>query len=77
MNAHMERFNRTLQEEFVDYHETLLFEDLNTFNDKLFDYLLWYNSQRPHHALALKTPLDIVAAHLGKKCSMYWPNTLR
>ena len=31
MNAHVERFNRTLQEEFLDYHEDLLLEpdDLN------------------------------------------------
>ena len=28
MNAHAERFNRTLQEQFVDYHEDLLFDDL-------------------------------------------------
>jgi transposase InsO family protein len=28
MNAHAERFNRTIQESFVDYHEELLFTDL-------------------------------------------------
>jgi transposase InsO family protein len=33
MNAHCERFNRTLQEEFVDYHRTDLI-DLNSFNQK-------------------------------------------
>jgi transposase InsO family protein len=32
MNAHVERFNRTLQESFVDYHEELLFTDLALFN---------------------------------------------
>ena len=34
MNAHVERFNRTLQEEFLDYHEDLLLEpdDLNKGN---------------------------------------------
>jgi len=26
MNAHVERFNRTIQEEFIDYHEELLLE---------------------------------------------------
>jgi transposase InsO family protein len=32
MNAHAERFNRTIQESFVDYHEELLFTDLALFN---------------------------------------------
>lgn len=76
MNAHAERFNRTLQEELVDYHEDQLFGDLPAFNDTLFDWLYWYNAQRPHHSLGLKTPLDILAAHLGNECRMYWPNTL-
>ena len=40
MNARCERFNRTLQNEFLDYHEELLFTDLKARNDKLFDWLL-------------------------------------
>jgi hypothetical protein len=24
------------------------------------DWLSWFNAERPHHALALKTPLDIL-----------------
>lgn len=76
MNAHCERFNRTIQEEFVDYHEDLLFTDLKAFNDKLFEWLLWYNNQRPHHALGNQTPIQIVAEFLSrKKCKMYWPHT--
>ena len=31
MNAHVERFNRTIQEEFIDYHEQLLITP-NEFN---------------------------------------------
>ncbi len=34
MNAHVERFNRTLQEEFLNYHENLLLEP-RVFNRKL------------------------------------------
>lgn len=37
MNAHAERFNHTIQESFVDYHEELLFTDLVLFNQKLAD----------------------------------------
>lgn len=29
---HVERFNRTVQEPFVDYHEDLLFRNLEAFN---------------------------------------------
>jgi transposase InsO family protein len=50
MNAHAERFNRTLQESFVDYHEDLLFTDLALFNRKLADWLVFYNAYRPHYS---------------------------
>lgn len=35
MNAHCERFNRTLQESFIDFNEELLFTDIELFNQKL------------------------------------------
>jgi transposase InsO family protein len=57
MNAHIERFNRTLSEEFVVYHRSLLRDDVHSFNTKLMEYLLWYNTRRPHHALRLRSPL--------------------
>lgn len=52
MNAHVERFNRTIQEEFVDYHAFLLLDDGIAFNRKLMDYLIFYNTERVHHAFA-------------------------
>lgn len=76
MNAHCERFNRTIQEEFVDYHEELLFYDLAAFNDRLLHWLTWYNLERPHHSLALKAPVDILSKSLQRQCRMYWPSTL-
>ena len=57
MNAHAQRFNRTLQDEFVDYYEDLLFDDLPQFNQRLLDYLFWFNAERPHHALTCKPRL--------------------
>ncbi|MEC9995998.1 transposase, partial [Escherichia coli] len=56
MNAICERFNRTLREQFIEFNEILLFEDLALFNQKLAEYLVLYNSKRPHKALALMTP---------------------
>jgi transposase InsO family protein len=74
MNAHMERFNRTVQESFVDYHEDLLFTDLNLFNQKLADWLVFYNAHRPHHSLAHKSPLQFLLHH-QPECQMYWTHT--
>jgi len=50
MNAHVERFNRTIQEEFIDYHASLLLDDGAAFNRKLMEYLIFYNTERVHHA---------------------------
>jgi len=75
MNAHCERFNRTVQEEFVDYREDLLFDDLTAFNDHLLNWVVWYNAERPHHSLGLRTPLAVLADHCGSECQMSWPNT--
>ncbi|MBD3794191.1 MAG: DDE-type integrase/transposase/recombinase [Campylobacterales bacterium] len=49
MNAHLERFNRTIQEEFIDYHSFLLLNP-DEFNRKLIDYLIFYNTERVHCA---------------------------
>jgi transposase InsO family protein len=53
MNAHLERFNRTLQEEFIDYHASLL-KSPDDFNRLLMDYLIFYNTERVHHAFRNK-----------------------
>jgi len=71
MNAYIERFNRTLQEEFLDHHEDLLFEDLNAFNSALMDYLLFYNTKRIHIGLYNQTPVDYIV----KKSNMYGTHT--
>jgi len=73
-NGHVEKFNRTIQEEFVDQHEMYL-DDTHEFNKKLIDWLLWYNTERPHWSLNLMTPVD----YLIKNCfvsEMRWTNTI-
>lgn len=83
MNAQCERFNRTLQEEFIDHHEADLFYDLPKFNNLLFDYLLWFNGRRPHFALNLNpikkqprllSPVQYLLHH-NHQCNMWWPDT--
>lgn len=75
MNAHDERFNRTIQEEFVDYHEPELL-DPSAFNAKLIPYLLWFNSERPHWGLKLKSPIQFLMEKEPEVCNMWWRDTL-
>ncbi len=74
MNAICERFNRTLREQFIEFNEILLFEDLALFNQKLAEYLVLYNSKRPHKALALMTPVEYILKE-NKNCNMWWTHT--
>ena len=84
MNAHCERFNRTVQDECIDYHYDLLFlDDLTDFNLELLRYLAWYNLERPHFSLTTsipgrKTPhllSPVQFLHQHHQCNMYWPDT--
>jgi len=52
-NAHIERFNRTLQEECLDKED----RTPGAFNAALMKYIPWYNTERHHFGLALSTPL--------------------
>ena len=76
MNAHVERFNRTLSEEFIVYHRALLRNNVFLFNDRLIEYLLWYNGKRPHHALGLRSPFQCIVDGLKEReCHRWWTYT--
>jgi len=80
MNSHIERFNRTIQEEFLNWHKHLLFEDLKRFNAELFKYLLWYNTKRVHHAFKNKlSPVQFLLSldpqTLPEECRRGWART--
>jgi transposase InsO family protein len=75
-NAHIERFNRSLNEEFLVFHRALLRDNVALFNEELMDWLLWYNAERPHHALGLKSPFQAMMEQLpASECQMWWTNT--
>lgn len=76
MNAHVERFNRTIQEDFVDYHAYDLM-DLKIFNRKLMEWLIWYNTERPHFAFKnILSPLQfMLSSNLPQKCNSGWTHT--
>jgi len=73
-NGHVEKYNRTIQEEFIDWNEILL-ENAQQFNIKLMDWLLWYNTGRFHWSLNLETPVDYLIKNnfVSKMC---WTNTV-
>lgn len=58
-NAVLERFNRTIQEEFVAMTEVAI-DDTQDFNASLTDWLIEYNNVRPHQALDYLTPLAYI-----------------
>ncbi len=81
MNAHCERFNRTLQEEFVDYHGCLLLNP-EEFNRALMEYLIFYNTKRVHFAFQNKlSPVQFMIQSPyyqltgNRKCKTGWPHT--
>jgi len=57
MNAHIERFNGTIQREFANVHLGLLSVDIDAFQEKMSEWLLWYNGERPHEGIGLVSPL--------------------
>jgi len=57
INTYIERYNRTIQEEFID-NNVYVIDDKILYNQKLADYLIWYNTIRPHKSLGLKSPLQ-------------------
>jgi len=76
MNAHIERFNRTLSEDFIMLNRTLLRDDVDAFNEKLVDWLIWYNTVRPHASLGLVSPLRYIVSTLTVgECQKYWTRT--
>lgn len=58
-NGHLERFNRTLQEECL--HR--LPRKLSVWKREIPEYLHYYNTQRPHMALDMKTPLEVATSY--------------
>lgn len=69
MNAHCERFNRSIQEEYIDYHAGDLLDPVR-FNAGLMKYLVWFNTERPHWGLKLQSPIQFIKANFINECRM-------
>lgn len=71
-NAFDERFNRTLQDEFISLGH--LTNDCAIFNRELTEWLVEYNFNRPHQALNYETPMQFHNQH-QKVLPMYPSST--
>ena len=75
-NGHLERFNRTIQEQFAYWHTDAL-DEPDDFNRKLMDYLVWYNTEKPHRAIGKLPPLRYYLNNFTtpQKSNMLWTLT--
>lgn len=55
-NAHVERFNRTIQEECLDHTA----HTVSAFQKALRSYLKYYNTERLHMGINYKTPFEVL-----------------
>lgn len=56
-NAHLERFNRTIQDECL----SRIPRNLRLWQKEIPEYLRYYNEERPHMGLSMKTPIEKIA----------------
>ena len=55
-NGCLERFNKTIQEQFVYWHIDCI-DELHDFNAEMMNYLIWYNTEKPHRGIGNLPPL--------------------
>jgi transposase InsO family protein len=60
-NAHLERFNRTIQEECL----TRVPRTLPAYRKAIPEWLRYYNAERPHMGLQMRTPTEILQRFQG------------
>jgi transposase InsO family protein len=58
-NAHLERFNRTIQEECI----SRVSRSLKAWKKEIPIYLRYYNFERPHMGIDYQTPMEVVTSY--------------
>ena len=58
-NAHLERFNRTIQDECL----SRVSRNLRSYQKEIPEYLRYYNTERPHMGLNFKTPTEVMQSY--------------
>lgn len=74
----VERFNRTIQEDFIDPNLHLIYNQ-KAYNQRLAKYLIYYNCQRVHESLGNMTPTDYLIQEGGmsnmlRSCTIFFVN---
>ena len=76
-NGYLERFNRTIQEQFVNRYIDIL-DELDDFNRELMEYLIWYDTEKPHRGIGNLPPLRYYLDNFiinPEKSNMLWTLT--
>ncbi len=58
INGYIERFNRSIQEEFLDDNIYLIDNGIGELNRGIIEYIIWYNTKRAHKSLGYLSPID-------------------
>lgn len=74
INGVVERYQRSLQEEFVDPNVYLI-HNADEFSKALAEYIIFYNTKRVHQSLNYETPVDYMLKE-GGMSNMYRARTL-
>jgi len=76
INGVIERYNRTLQEEFINPNLDLIHDKI-LFNQKLSEYIIWFNTKRVHKTLGNISPMDyLISQGLMSKNSVSYTISL-
>ena len=76
MNTFVERFNRTIQDQHISWNMHLYYEPKEA-NSKLMQYLIWYNTEKPHRGIGKMPPLKYFIDNYiqPEKSNMLWTAT--
>jgi hypothetical protein len=67
INGVVERYNRSLQDDWLN-HNLHLFHDDQNWNKSLAEYINFYNFYRVHDTLQYKTPMQVAGVQKSLKC---------
>ena len=76
-NAYIERFNRTIKEHYINWHIKDII-DIESFNMGMMEYLIWYNTSKPHNGISNLSPLQYFIKSHSKntyESNMLWDST--
>lgn len=76
MNTFVERFNKTIQDQYISWHMSDLDEPAD-FNPGLMKYLIWYNTEKAHRGIGKIPPLCYFVNNFVNinQSNMLWTST--